>query len=162
MRSEKFDINFLCCSKVSAGDAMLRSRRLLILSVFILLVGTYTGCGSDGPNSTPPPSSPFAGRWNGTWVDTLYGQTGTLDIAVSGSGNVTGSVVNTTDNESGAVSGRIGSNGYINLYYDYRWASYVANGALSINESGHLVGYVIEYDIYRIAVRQSNTDLIKQ
>ena len=89
--------------------------------------------------------------------------TGTLDITISGSGNVTGSVVN-SDNESGAVSGRIGNNGMIACYYYYRWVTYRAIGSLSINASGHLVGNVTEYDdVFSFnVVRQDSIDLIKQ
>jgi hypothetical protein len=88
---------------------------------------------------------------------------GTLDITVSGSGNITGSVVNLTDNESGAVSGRIGDNGGISCYYDYRWTHYKAIGGLSTNASAdRLVGTITEYDVFNIPIRQDSIDLIKQ
>ena len=138
---------------------MFRTKSLSALFIFLLVAGVFVGCGGD--SSSPSTPSPFAGHWKGTWVDSIWGQTGTLDITVAGRGNVTGSVVN-NDNDSGAVSGRIGDNGGIACYYYYRWDSFRAIGALSINASGHLVGNVTEYDIYHIAVRQDSVDLIKQ
>jgi len=147
------------CSTLSEGDAMFRTRSLSAFFIFLLVASVFIGCGGD--SSSPSTPSPYAGHWKGAWVDTTYGVTGTLDITISGSGNVTGSVVN-SDNESGAVSGRIGNNGMIACYYYYRWDTYKAIGALSINASGHLVGNVTEYDVYNIEVRQDSVDLIKQ
>ena len=138
---------------------MLRTRHLSALFIFLLVAGVLVACGDD--SSSPSTPSPFTGHWKGTWVDSTWGQTGTLDITVSGSGNITGNVVN-NDNDSGTVSGRIGDNGGISCYYDYRWVSYTANGALSINTSGHLVGNVTEYDISHNEVRRDSIDLIKQ
>jgi hypothetical protein len=138
---------------------MFRTRSLSALFIFLLGASVFVGCGGD--SNSPSTHSPYAGHWKGTWVDSIWGQTGTLDITVSGSGNVTGSVVN-NDNDSGAVSGRIGDYGGISCYYDYPWASYRAIGVLSINASGHLVGDVTEYDVFNIPVRQDSIDLIKQ
>ena len=139
---------------------MFRTRSLSAFFIFLLVASVFIGCGGD--SSSPSTPSPYAGHWKGAWVDTTYGVTGTLDITISGSGNVTGSVVN-SDNESGAVSGRIGNNGMIACYYYYRWVTYKAIGALSINASGHLVGNVIEYDdVFNIERRQDSVDLIKQ
>ena len=139
---------------------MFRIRSLSALFTLLLVACVFVGCGGE-KSSSPSTPSPYAGHWKGAWVDTTYGVTGTLDITISGSGNVTGSVVN-SDNESGAVSGRIGNNGMISCYYYYRWDTYKAIGALSINASGHLVGNVTEYDIYNIVARQDSIDLIKQ
>ena len=138
---------------------MFRTRSLSALFIFLLVAGVFVGCGGD--SSSPSTPSPYAGHWKGTWVDSIWGQTGTLDITVAGRGNVTGSVVN-NDGDSGTVSGRISDSGGIACYYYYRWDSFRAIGALSINASGHLVGNVTEYDIYHIAVRQDSVDLIKQ
>jgi len=135
-------------------------RSLSALFIFLLVAGVFVGCGGESSNSPSTPS-PYAGHWKGTWVDSIWGQTGTLDITVAGRGNVTGSVVN-NDNDSGAVSGVIGDNGRISCYYDYRWESFRAIGALSINASGHLVGNVTEYDIYNFVARQDSIDLINQ
>jgi hypothetical protein len=137
---------------------MFRTRGLSALFVFLLVVSVFVGCGGD--SSSPP--SPYAGHWKGTWVDSIWGQTGTLDITVAGRGNVTGSVVN-NDNDSGVVDGVIGDNGNIFCHYYYRWDTYEVKGlALSINESGHLVGNVTEYDMYNFVARQDSIDLIKQ
>ena len=140
---------------------MFRTRSLSAFFIFLLVASVFIGCGGD--SSSPSTPSPYAGHWKGAWVDTIYGVTGTLDITISGSGNVTGSVVN-SDNESGAVSGRIGNNGMIACTYSYPWDIYYkAIGALSINASGHLVGNVIEYDdVFNIERRQDSVDLIKQ
>ena len=137
---------------------MFRTRHLSALFIFLLVVSVFVGCGGD--SSSPP--SPYAGHWKGTWVDSIWGQTGTLDITVAGQGNVAGSVVN-NDNDSGVVSGVIGDNGNISCYYDYRWESFKVTGlALSINASGHLVGNVTEYDSFGNVARKDSIDLIKQ
>jgi hypothetical protein len=139
---------------------MFRTRSLSALFIFLLVASVLVGCGGD--SSSPSTPSPYAGHWKGTWVDSIWGQTGTLDITVSGRGNITGSVVN-NDNDSGTVSGRIGNSGGIACYYDYRWAAYRVTGLLSINASGHLVGNVSEYDdVFNIEVRKDSVDLIKQ
>ena len=138
---------------------MFRTRSPSALFIFLLVASVFVGCGGD--SSSPSTPSPYAGHWKGTWVDSEWGQTGTLDITVAGHGNVTGSVVN-NDNDSGTVSGVIGDYGGIACYYYYRWDYFRAIGTLSINASGHLVGNVTEYDIYHIAVRQDSVDLIKQ
>jgi hypothetical protein len=139
---------------------MFRTRSLSALFIFLLVASVLVGCGGD--SSSPSTPSPYAGHWKGTWVDSIWGQTGTLDITVSGRGNITGSVVN-NDNDSGTVSGRIGNSGGIACYYDYRWAAYRVTGLLSINASDHLVGNVSEYDdVFNIEVRKDSVDLIKQ
>jgi CBS domain-containing protein len=139
---------------------MFRTRSLSALFIFLLVASVFVGCGGD--SSSPSPPSPYAGHWKGTWVDSIWGQTGTLDITVAGRGNVTGSVVN-NDNDSGVVAGVIGDNGNISCHYYYRWDTYKVIGfALSTNASGHLVGNVTEYDIYNFVARQDSIDLIKQ
>jgi len=138
---------------------MFRTRSPSALFIFLLVASVFVGCGGD--SSSPSTPSPYAGHWKGTWVDSEWGQTGTLDITVAGRGNVTGSVVN-NDGDSGTVSGRIGNSGGIACYYDYRWVTYRVTGLLSTNASGHLVGNVTEYDIYDIVARQDSIDLIKQ
>ena len=140
---------------------MFRTRSLSALFIFLLVASVFVGCGGANDSSSPATPSPYAGHWKGTWVDSIWGQTGSLDITVAGRGNVTGSIVN-NDNDSGAVSGVIGDNGGIAWYYDYRWESFSAIGSLSINASGHLVGNVKEYDIYNFVARQDSVDLIKQ
>ncbi len=145
----------------SGGDAIFKTRSLSALFIFLLVASVFVGCGGENDSSSPSTPSPYTGHWKGTWVDSIWGQTGTLDITVAGRGNVTGSVVN-NDNDSGAVSGVIGDNGNISCYYDYRWESFRALGALSTNASGHLVGNVTEYDIYNFVARQDSIDLIKQ
>ena len=137
---------------------MFRTRSLSALCIFLLVASVFVGCGDSSSPSTP---SPYAGHWKGTWADSIWGQTGTLDITVAGHGNVTGSVVN-NDNDSGAVLGVIGDNGGIDCYYYYSWDSFKVLGALSINVSGHLVGNVTEYDMYHFVARQDSVDLIKQ
>lgn len=139
---------------------MFRTKSLSALFIFLLVAGVFVGCGTE-KSSSPSTPSPYAGHWKGTWVDSIWGQTGTLDITVAGRGNVTGSVVN-NDNDSGAVSGVIGNNGGIACYYYYRWDTFRALGILSINTSGHLVGNVTEYDVFNIVARQDSIDLIKQ
>ncbi len=140
---------------------MFRTRSLSALFIFLLVANVFVGCG--GANNTPSTPSPYAGHWKGTWVDSIWGQAGTLDITVAGRDNVTGSVVNQNiDDQPGAVSGVIGDNGRISCYYYFRWDSFRAIGALSINASGHLVGNVTEYDIYNLVARQDSVDLIKQ
>src|SRR5512144_1521345 len=120
---------------------MFRTRSLSALFIFLLIASVFVGCGGANDSSSPSTPSPYAGHWKGTWVDSIWGQTGTLDITVAGGGNVTGGVVNNNiDDKTGAVSGAINDNGTISCYYDYRWASFGAIGALSINASGHLVG----------------------
>jgi len=141
---------------------MFRTRSLSALFIFLLVASVFVGCGGE-KSSSPSTPSPYAGHWKGAWVDTANNeQTGTLDITVAGRGNVTGSVVNITDNESGVVSGVLNDYGNISCYYYYRWDTYKVVGALSINASDHLVGNVTEYDIYRFPVRQDSIDLIKQ
>jgi CBS domain-containing protein len=142
---------------------MFRTRSLSALFIFLLVAGVFVGCGGES-SSSPSTPSPYAGHWKGTWVDSIWGQTGTLDITVitiSGGGSIAGSVIN-ADNESGTVVGRIGDNGKIACFYYYRWDTYRAIGALSTNASGHLVGNVTEYDIYNFVARQDSLDLIKQ
>jgi hypothetical protein len=147
----------------SGDDAMFRTRSLSALFIFLLVASVFVGCGGANDSSSPSTPSPYAGHWKGTWVDSIWGQTGTLDITVAGGGNVTGSVVNNyIDDKAGTVSGVIGDNGGISLHYYYRWDSFRAPGALSINASGHLVGNVTEYDIYNFVARQDSVDLIKQ
>jgi hypothetical protein len=142
---------------------MFRTRSLSALFIFLLVASVFVGCGGANDSSSPSTPSPYAGHWKGTWVDSIWGQTGTLDITVAGGGNVTGSVVNNyIDDKAGTVSGVIGDNGGISLHYYYRWDSFRAPGALSINASGHLVGNVTEYDIYNFVARQDSVDLIKQ
>ena len=142
---------------------MFRTRSLSALFIFLLVASGFVGCGGANNSSSPSTPSPYAGHWKGTWVDSIWGQTGTLDITVAGGGNVTGSVVNNNiDDKAGAVSGVINDNGKISCYYDYRWESFRAIGALSINASGNLVGNVAEYDIYYFVARQDSVDLIKQ
>ena len=142
---------------------MFRTRSLSALFIFLLVASVFVGCGGANDSSSPSTPSPYAGHWKGTWVDSIWGQTGTLDITVAGGGNVTGSVVNSyIDDKAGTVSGVIGDNGMISCYYDYRWESFRAIGALSINASGRLVGNVTEYDIYNFVARQDSVDLIKQ
>jgi len=127
----------------------------------LLVAIVFVGCG--GANNTPSTPSPYAGHWKGTWVDSISGLSGTLDITVAGRDNVTGSVVNSNiDNEPGAVSGVIGDNGAISCYYNYRWDYFKAIGKLSINASGHLVGNITEYDTYNVVAQQDSVDLIKQ
>jgi hypothetical protein len=142
---------------------LLRIRSLSALCILLSVAGLLVGCGGSNDNNSPSTPSPYAGQWKGTWVDSISGQAGTLDITVAGQGNVTGSVVNTNiDDKPGAVSGLMGDNGSISCYYDYRWDSFAALGALSINTSGHLVGNVTEYDIYHVVARQDSVDLTKQ
>jgi len=133
------------------------------LFIFLLVASVVVGCGGANDSSSPSPPSPYAGHWKGTWVDSIGGTTGTLDITVAGGGNVSGSVVNSyIDDQAGTVSGVIGNNGRISCYYYYRWDSFKAIGAFSINASGHLVGNVAEYDIYHFVARQDSVDLINQ
>ena len=142
---------------------MFRTRSLSVLFVFLLGASVFVGCGGASDSSTPSTPSPYAGHWKGIWVDSIWGQTGTLDITVDGGGNVAGSVVNQNiDDKPGAVSGVIGNNGGISCYYNYRWDSFRALGKLSINASGHLVGNVTEYDYYNFVARQDSVDLIQQ
>ena len=142
---------------------MFRTRSLLALFIFLLVASVLAGCGGANDSSSPSTPSHYAGHWKGTWVDSIWGQTGTLDITVAVRGNVTGSVVNTSiDVIPGAVSGVIGDNGGISCYYNYRWDSFKAVGALSINASGHLAGNVTEYDMYHFVARQDSVDLIQQ
>jgi hypothetical protein len=152
------------CSTLSEGDAMFRTRSLSALFIFLLVARVFVGCGGE-KSSSPPTPSPYAGHWKGAWVDTVNNeQTGTLDITVtsiSGGGSIAGSIIN-PDNESGTVVGRIGNNGNIACTYYYRWDTYKAIGALSINASGHLVGNVTEYDMYNFVARQDSIDLTKQ
>ena len=139
---------------------MFRTRSLSTSFIFLLVASVFVGCDGANDSSSPSIPSPYAGHWKGTWADSVWGQTGSLDITVAGHGNVTGSVVN-NDNDSGAVLGVIGDNGGIDCYY-YSWDSFKALGVLSINASGHLVGNVTEYDIYHLVARQDSVDLIKQ
>jgi CBS domain-containing protein len=142
---------------------MFRTRSLSALYIFLLVASVFVGCGGANDSSSPSTPSPYAGHWKGTWVDSIWGQTGTLDITVAGIDNVTGSVVNqNVEDTSGAVSGVIGNNGRISWYYYYRWDSFRALGALSINASGHLVGNITEYDIYNLVARQDSVDMVKQ
>jgi hypothetical protein len=142
---------------------MFGTRSLSALFIYLLVASVFVGCGGTNDSSSPSTPSPYAGHWKGTWVDSISGQTGTLDITVAGGGNVTGSVVNSyIDDKAGTVSGVIGDNGRISCHYYYRWDSFSAFGALSINTSGHLVGNVTEYDIYNFVAQQDSVDLIKQ
>ena len=142
---------------------MFRTRSLSTLFIFLLVASVFVGCGGAKDSSSPSTPSPYAGHWKGTWVDSIWGQTGTLDITVDGGGNVTGSVVNKNiDDKPGAVSGVMGDNGGISCYYSYSWDYFRALGKLNINASGHLVGNVTEYDYYNFVARQDSVDLVQQ
>lgn len=88
------------------------------------LVLWASGCGGGGggtTGSTVAPAtvaSPFFGRWEGSWQDSLS-ESGTLNLTVGLDGKLFGSFYNQTNGESVGTSGQVTASGQLTASYQY-------------------------------------------
>jgi hypothetical protein len=98
----------------------MRGMRFALLSCALILIG----CGGNGGGGNEPPFN-FAGHWTGTWDDAgpqnppPPGLSGSFDLNISESGQVTGTCVNTGYGETGQVTGTVTPDGDLDCSINY-------------------------------------------
>ncbi len=131
----------------------------------IALIALAAACSSDGSGgSSPGTTNPeFVGRWLGGWTSTgAFGpQSGTADLTVSGTGQLSGTLHNSTLGADGTLSGTVDQNGNLSGSYGYGASSYNASGQVVLQSNGHLGGSVDTFDKGQ-KVATSTFDLTKQ
>lgn len=110
-------------------------RRSLVLLTLIVC-----GCGGVGNNANGL-SSPFRGRFDGTWAQTDNSDSGNASVRVINAGGLSGTWHDTANNVDGTVAGSIDPHGATDLTVNYpSRPSFHAVGTLSFGSTGHLVG----------------------
>lgn len=107
-------------------------------AALLLVVVLVAGCGGFGSNS------PYAGKWDGTWVGGAFGSGSTITMTVANDGGVSGSVETPLSTQNPTVSGTISASGKAVLAYVFQGSIYSAQGTLSRDSSNHLVGTLSE------------------
>lgn len=111
--------------------------KFLVLGVMLCVA--LMGCGGGGGGTAA--KSPFANHWSGRWDDAGKSYNGHLDITVSDSGSITGTVENLTNATNGTVSGSVTNGGAISLTYTYpNNEVYTVSGNVSIHDNAYIYG----------------------
>jgi hypothetical protein len=102
------------------------------ISFSVLFASVLVGCGGSGGGSSDP--SPFAGSYSGAFNIPSISQVGTMTVAVTTGGKLTGNYINTTAGTSGTVQGSINSTGtFSGTIKPSGFASSTLNGTLSLS-----------------------------
>lgn len=92
-------------------------RNTFLVILFVIASISLFGCGGGG-GGTSSDVSIFHGTFAGSWEAT-DGDVGTANIVISNSGQVSGSIHDTTANLDGTIHGQVGSDGHFAGGYIY-------------------------------------------
>lgn len=94
----------------------------LIVALCFMLAGCGGGGGGDSTGTTTALTSggtnPYAGGWSGNWL-TSSGQGGLVTLNIAANGVISGTMFNTTYNQSGPMTGTIDNAGNFSSTYQY-------------------------------------------
>ena len=130
--------------------------KIYAIVLAVVIAAVVVGCGGGGGSET----SPFAGQWQGSWVDAGNAQSGTVSLTIGTDGSMSGSIHNDTLSLDGTASGSISRSGQVAGAYAYPGQTYTTSGTLIVNGAGHLVGTLQIYDS-GILVGSADIDLTK-
>jgi hypothetical protein len=88
----------------------------------------------------------YSGTYSGTYTPTVAGgDSGTMDIRVDSLGSITGTVVDTTKNETTTTAnGKLDNNGHLTLNAPFAAGADTFMGNTGFASNGHLTGTVTE------------------
>ena len=142
----------------SSGARALKSAAHLFVFLFVLgLALTAVGRAladsrlANGRSATsqvtPNTNSPYAGHWSGTWQSNSNSGTGTIDIQIDNSGNITGTktVAGASSSPNNIFIGSINSNGAVSFDYTINGNSFNDSGVWGFIGS-NLDGRVFTYN----------------
>lgn len=102
----------------------MKNFKLLVLLTILLVSGyAITGCGGGGGGGTTTGltsdgNNPFAGEWSGNWI-TSSGQGGIVTLNITNTGVLSGTMYNTTYNQTAPMSGTVDNSGKFSSTYQY-------------------------------------------
>lgn len=112
----------------------------ILLAVALATLVVLAGCGGAGGGSSTGGGGgdpTWAGNYSGTWKALAIGHNGTCTVDVDASGsNVTGSVYDRQADETGALTGRLQSNGSFSGSVAFDSGAYSLRGTFTQTSTG--------------------------
>lgn len=102
------------------------------------------GGGCEGGGGSGATGSPYLGHWVGTWRDAGHAQEGALDVTISYSGSLSGSMTLKGNPQAGSAAGYVDAYGFIDCTWILPDAERICSGRVSIGGNGHLTGTVTQ------------------
>lgn len=91
-------------------------------------------------STTGGSANQFAGRWDGNWTQGSPADNGTITLAISGNGSVSGDTFDANLNQEGTLSGIITSGGTMAFKVKYPSVTQTWSGTAAKDQNGHMVG----------------------